>query len=317
MATAFTDFSGDSNGALANSASWTNGRVQGTWTFTVQTDAGATGGKSVLTADGGWGIDGLQTVLFDDVAGSGTTGDLEIVTRFKFNTAPATGEAYAVGAALVASAASQNAYALYYNGSGGWRLARWDGGAETVLQTATSLHTPANDSYMWIRLARSGTTIKANVWGGTAGDEPAGFNVSGATDTTYTTIRAGVIQQKASYALTFDVFGASDTGVDGSAPKAGGPSISSQPQSTTKYAGETATFSVTASGTGSLTYQWKRNGSDIGGATSSSYTTPALTVATNDGDVYAVVVTDSNGSTTSNNASLRVFPASSVGWIRA
>jgi len=38
------------------------------------------------------------------------------------------------------------------------------------------------------------------------------------------------------------------------------PSISSQPQSQTNLAGSTATFSVTASGTPPLTYQWFKNG---------------------------------------------------------
>ncbi|MEI2750121.1 MAG: immunoglobulin domain-containing protein [Ferruginibacter sp.] len=49
------------------------------------------------------------------------------------------------------------------------------------------------------------------------------------------------------------------------------PSISVQPASQTKCQGSSVTFSVTAAGT-SPTYQWRKNGSNIGGATSSSYT---------------------------------------------
>jgi hypothetical protein len=82
-----------------------------------------------------------------------------------------------------------------------------------------------------------------------------------------------------------------------------------QPASQTVTAGATATFSVTATGSG-LTYQWRRNGSNIGGATSASYTTPATTVSggsANNGDVYSVVVTgDTAPAATSANATLTV-----------
>ncbi len=48
------------------------------------------------------------------------------------------------------------------------------------------------------------------------------------------------------------------------------PAIVTQPQSTTNVVGTTANFSVTASGTAPLSYQWQFNGTNIGGATSSS-----------------------------------------------
>jgi hypothetical protein len=83
------------------------------------------------------------------------------------------------------------------------------------------------------------------------------------------------------------------------------PSITSQPASQTITAGQTATFSVTASGTAPLSYQWQKNGSAIGGATSASYTTPAETTADN-GAQFSVVVSNSAGTATSNNAVLTV-----------
>ncbi|MBB5872696.1 putative extracellular nuclease [Allocatelliglobosispora scoriae] len=60
------------------------------------------------------------------------------------------------------------------------------------------------------------------------------------------------------------------------------PSITAQPQDVTIPTGTTTTLSVTATGTGPLTYQWYAGsagdtGNPIGGATSPSYTTPALT----------------------------------------
>jgi hypothetical protein len=83
------------------------------------------------------------------------------------------------------------------------------------------------------------------------------------------------------------------------------PSITSQPASKTVSVGQTATFSVTATGTGTLTYQWKKNGTAISGATSSSYTTPA-TAASDNGAVFTVTVTGSSGNVTSSGATLTV-----------
>jgi hypothetical protein len=83
------------------------------------------------------------------------------------------------------------------------------------------------------------------------------------------------------------------------------PSIATQPVSRTVTAGQTATFSVSATGTTPLSYQWGKNGTAISGATSSSYTTPATTSSDN-GAKYTVVVGNSMGSATSNTATLTV-----------
>src|SRR5207253_468436 len=45
------------------------------------------------------------------------------------------------------------------------------------------------------------------------------------------------------------------------------PAITLQPQGQTVVQGDTATFSVAATGTGPLSYQWRFNDADIGGAT--------------------------------------------------
>ena len=85
------------------------------------------------------------------------------------------------------------------------------------------------------------------------------------------------------------------------------PAISSQPTAQSVTVGQTATFLVKASGT-SLQYQWKKNGTAIPGATSSTYTTPATSMA-DGGAVFTVVVSNSAGSVTSNNATLTVTAA--------
>ena len=89
------------------------------------------------------------------------------------------------------------------------------------------------------------------------------------------------------------------------------PYISMQPASQTVTAGQTATFSVTASGTAPLSYQWQKNGADITGATSASYMTPATTTA-DSGEQFRVVISNTAGSATSNTATLTVSPGTAT-----
>ena len=82
------------------------------------------------------------------------------------------------------------------------------------------------------------------------------------------------------------------------------PSITTQPTAQTVNAGAAVTFSVVASGTPAPSYQWRKDGTAIGGATSASL---ALTnVQTANAGAYTVVVTNSAGSVTSNAATLTV-----------
>lgn len=83
------------------------------------------------------------------------------------------------------------------------------------------------------------------------------------------------------------------------------PAITTQPASLTVSVGQTATFTVVATGNPAPTYQWKKNGTDIAGATSASYTTPA-TVSGDNGASFTVVVTNSAGTVTSSAAILTV-----------
>src|SRR5881394_3906353 len=83
------------------------------------------------------------------------------------------------------------------------------------------------------------------------------------------------------------------------------PTITVQPANQTVTLGQTATFAVTAAGTTPLSYQWRKNGAAITGATAASYTTPATT-STDNGSRFQVVVSNSVGSVTSDAASLTV-----------
>src|SRR5204863_366973 len=84
--------------------------------------------------------------------------------------------------------------------------------------------------------------------------------------------------------------------------------FTTQPANQTVTAGRIATFTVTATGTAPLSYQWRKNGANIAGATSSSYTTPATTTS-DSGSTFIVVVSNSAGTATSNAATLTVNPA--------
>jgi hypothetical protein len=168
MATFFTDFSGESTGALANSADWTNGDMNANWAATVQTDAGATGGKSVLVDDNdAWG-DEWTTVLCDNTPSGGTTGNIEVVARVKIGTLANLANDTAFGPALIATADPSDAYALIRGGTNTWQIGyHQDGSIWEGVGSSATITDPTNGTYFWIRLARNSTTIKANMWQGT------------------------------------------------------------------------------------------------------------------------------------------------------
>ncbi len=83
------------------------------------------------------------------------------------------------------------------------------------------------------------------------------------------------------------------------------PAITVQPSDQSVSSGQPAIFTVTATGTGSLSYQWQKNAAPIAGATAPIYTTPAAALS-DSGSIFAVVVSDANGSTTSRGAKLLV-----------
>jgi hypothetical protein len=88
------------------------------------------------------------------------------------------------------------------------------------------------------------------------------------------------------------------------------PVITTQPVTTLVTAGTSVTLSVAASGSPTLAYQWRKEGTNIAGATASSYTLG--NPASSDGGSYSVVVSNSYGSVTSNSVTLTVTPAPSA-----
>ncbi len=146
-----------------------------------------------------------------------------------------------------------------------------------------------------------------------------GVNVTGATSQTYS-IQS--VSRSDSGAM-FRVFVTNSAGsvasnqarLDVLPVQAVAPTITTNPATQTVNAGQTATFTVAASGTAPLSYQWQRNNVNINGANAGTYTTPATT-ASDSGTAYRCIVTNSAGSAASSAAILHVnTPAPSGGNI--
>jgi hypothetical protein len=88
------------------------------------------------------------------------------------------------------------------------------------------------------------------------------------------------------------------------------PVFTTQPQSQTKYAGDSVTFTSVAIGNPSPSYQWRTNGGSISGATNSGHTISA--VQTNNAGNYTVVASNTSGSVTSAVATLTVLTSAAT-----
>jgi len=85
------------------------------------------------------------------------------------------------------------------------------------------------------------------------------------------------------------------------------PSIITPIAGTTGIWGESAALSVTAAGSGTVTYQWYKDGVPVSEATNATYAIPTLQMT--DGGLYSVVVSSEYGSVTNTPAQLVVNPA--------
>jgi hypothetical protein len=123
---------------------------------------------------------------------------------------------------------------------------------------------------------------------------------------------------RTSLALTASLLAACGGGSSGNSggsttpPETAAPAITTEPASQNVTVGQAATFSVVATGTAPLSYQWQKNGTAITGATASSYATAATTL-TDSGATFKVTVTNSIGTITSAAATLTVSARAAAG----
>ena len=216
--------------------------------------------------------------------------------------AGATGASYTTPA--VSSAENQAGFAVTVKNSAGSitsRVARL-----TVRATAPTITTQPAD-----QAAKSGGTATFTVVAdGTAPLtyqwQKNGAAIAGATGATYTTPALSSTDNGTGFTVVVsNSAGSISSRTARLTVSATAPTITTQPSDQSVNSGQAATFSVTAAGTQTLTYQWQRNGAPIGGATSATYATAATTQADN-GATFAVVVTNSAGSITSRTAKLTV-----------
>lgn len=136
-------------------------------------------------------------------------------------------------------------------------------------------------------------------------------DIGGATSSSYTTPATILADSGATFRCRVSNAYGNDTSNSAILNVVNGPAISTHPSSDTVAVGATATFTVVATGTPTLSYQWQKNGSNIGGATNPSYTTPATTLA-DSGATFRCVVSNAGGNTTSNSAMLTVLTPPNV-----
>lgn len=136
-----------------------------------------------------------------------------------------------------------------------------------------------------------------------------GSNIPGATTSTYVIPATALGDNGASFRVVVTAGSASVTSNPATLlvrPRTP-PAISTPPANVTVMAGESATFTVSVSGSGPLQFQWNRNGIPQDGATNQSFTLNPANLS-DSGTRWSVTVSNDKGSVTSAEALLTVTP---------
>jgi hypothetical protein len=246
-----------------------------------------------------------QTATFS-VAASGTAPLSYQWLKDNANISGATAASYTTPAALMGdSGAKFDVVVSNSAGSVTSAMATLTVNAAAVAPAITTQ--PANQSVTagqgaTFSVAATGTAPLTYQW------QKNGVNVSGATVSSYTTPATAIADSGAKFDVVVSNTAGSQTSTTATLTvntAAVAPTITTQPANQTVNAGQTATFSVTATGTAPLSYQWQKSSANISGATAASYSTPA-TAAADNGAKFDVVVSNTAGSQTSTMATLTV-----------
>ena len=131
-----------------------------------------------------------------------------------------------------------------------------------------------------------------------------GVNIPGAIGAAYVAL-AGTVEGSNTYDVVITNSAGSATSAAATIRTNVPVTVASAPAARNVVAGASASFSVTAAGTGPFTYQWLKNGLAIAGATASTYDIASATAA--DAGIYSVRVTGPVGPVTSVGATLSVI----------
>jgi len=172
-----------------------------------------------------------------------------------------------------------------------------------VSQPVNNVQTSGHPASFWV--AATGQAPLSYQW------QKNGADIPGATANWHTTPATTAVDNEA----TFRAVVSNSSGVVTSAPAtltvnaaSGGPRITTQPADQSVAGGQPVSFSVSAVGSGTLAYQWQKNGMNIVGANAASLTVPAA-LTSDCGAAFRVVITDNAGSVTSARVTLAVKPA--------
>lgn len=183
------------------------------------------------------------------------------------------------------------------------------GTATSTVASVTILTPPAITSQPTSQIVTAGASVTLSVQA--TGSNPltyqwfrAGSALAGATSPSLVIASAQTTNMGSYYVLVTNAAG-SATSATATLSLVSSPVVTSDPASQTANAGSSVTFSVKATGSNPLLYQWFRNGLVLSTATNSSLLISSA--QTNDAGVYYVSVANQAGSTTSANATLNVL----------
>jgi len=276
--------------STASPASGTVGVVFNTVIFSVK---GAQSAASSWTVNGGV-PPGLTLKGYGTTTAGVTSGLINNASTLQLDGTPTTAGQFLLSLTAWESAAGKGTSTTF---SYVVNIAAAPNSAPTITTQPTSKSIPVGGTAQFT-VAVSGSPTPTLQWykGSTAisGATSTILTISGATSTdagTYTVVATNSIGSVTSSAVTLTVTG----GVTA-------PAITTQPSSITAAAGTAATFTVVA--TGSPTYQWRKNGAAITGATNNTLTFASLVAA--DTASYDVVVSNSAGTAVGGPATLLV-----------
>jgi hypothetical protein len=211
--------------------------------------------------------------------------------------AGATSSSYSISSVGSASAGSYTVVVSNYYGTAASSAAILTVYVPPTVTANPSSLSVTNGGTATFSVTATGTAPLSYQW------KKGGAAIDGATSSSYTISGVGSASA-GSYSVT--VSNAYGTATSGSATLTVlyPPTITSGPSGTTAAYGGTASFSVTATGTGTLYYQWKKNGTSVVGATSPSYTLSGVTLASEGS--YSVTVSNAYGTAASGAATLTV-----------